>query len=53
MMLLSEVFKSFPGQWFSEYVSNLFLRGNILQLDLLFQHLFSEKMILDRYVLSL
>ena len=51
--LLPEVFKSLPGQWFGEYISNLFLRRNILQLDLLFKHLFPEKMILDQYVLGL
>jgi len=51
--LLSEIFKSFPGQRFGENVSNLFLRRNILQFDLLFQHLFPKKVILDRYMLGL
>ena len=33
------VFKGLLGQWFGEYISNLFLRRNILQLDLFFQAL--------------
>jgi len=50
--LLPEVFKGIPRQWFGEYISNLFLRRNILQLDLLFKYLFPEKVILDWYVLG-
>ena len=39
--LLSEIFERVPGQRFGKDISNLFFGGNILQLHLLFKHLFT------------
>ena len=51
--LLSEIFECFRRKRFRKYINNLFFGGNILQFNLLFKHLFTSEVILDRNVLGL
>jgi len=45
-----EMFKCFSRKRFAENIYNMFLGIDIFQLDVLFSHLFIEKMILDLYM---